>query len=127
MGIDVVDLLRRDARIAQRAAHDPHLTFHDRLGQPRGITGRHAAQELGTDPRPARPRAGEGFQDNRPGALAGHEPLAPYVKGSAGTRRIISERPPYDCIHQRPTLQPDRIQLLRGGRHHYGVRAARAQ
>ena len=32
MGIDVVDLLRGDARIAQGAAHDPHLAFDNRLG-----------------------------------------------------------------------------------------------
>ena len=34
-----IDLLRGDARVAQRAAHDPHLTFDTRLGQPRRITG----------------------------------------------------------------------------------------
>ncbi len=79
------------------------------------------------DPRLARPRAGEGLQDDRPGAHAGHKPLAPCVEGPAGAGRVVSERPPHEYIHQRPTLQHDRIQFLGGGRDHHGVDAARAQ
>ena len=78
-------------------------------------------------PRAARPRAGEGLEDDRAGALAGHEALAVYVEGPAGVGRVVGERPPHECIHQRPALQRDRIQLLRGGRDHHGVHAARAQ
>ena len=127
VGIDVVDLLRGDARLTQSAAHDPHLAFDHRLGQPRRITGRHAAQQLGMDPRVTRPRAGEGLEDDRPRALAGHESLAPCVEGPAGMSGGVGERLPHERIHQRPTLQRDRIQLLRGGRDHHGVHAARAQ
>jgi hypothetical protein len=110
MGIDVVDLLRCDACIAQSATHDPHLAFDNRPGQPRRITGRHAAQQLGVDARVARPRAREGLEDDRAGALAGHEALAVYVEGPAGAGWIVGEGPPHEGIHQRPALQrPDPI------------------
>ena len=62
-----------------------------------------------------------------PGALAGHEALAPGVEGPAGLGGGVGERLPHERVHQRPALQPDRIQLLRGGRDHHGVHAARAQ
>ena len=79
------------------------------------------------DLRAAGPRAGEGLEDDRPGALAGHEPLAPCVEGPAGMGWGVGERPPHEGVHERPTLQRDRVQLLRGGRDHHGVDPARAQ
>jgi hypothetical protein len=66
----------------------------------------------------------------------GHEVQAPsqlrpvevegrVVEGPAGAGRVVSERPPLGRIHQRPTLQHDRIQFLGGGRDQHGIRAAR--
>src|SRR6185295_10464048 len=54
VGIDVVDLLRRDAGVAQGAAHDPHLAVDYWFRQPGRVTGGRAAQQLGMDPRAAR-------------------------------------------------------------------------
>ncbi len=72
------------------------------------------------------PEICEADNENRVSVLAGHEPLAPCVEGPAGAGRVLGQRPPHECRHQRPTLQHDWIQFLGGGGDHHRVRAPRA-
>ena len=91
MGVDVPDLLRLDARPRECAAHHQRhaLGARLRLGQVVCVVRGAVAEELRVDLRSAPLGVVPVLEQERPGTLADHEPLAGRVERPRGVRRML--------------------------------------
>ena len=92
VGVDVADLLRRDARRrrARRASSPPTPSPSGcGCGDVVGVVGRAVADQLGHDRRAARAGVVLALQHDHRGALADDEPVAGRVEGPRRRRRVV--------------------------------------
>ncbi len=91
VGVDVADLLRREAGVAEGVAHHAVATFASgrRLGDVVGIGAHAVADNFGDDRRAALPGEFQLFQNQNPRAFADDEAVAILVPGTAGAMGIV--------------------------------------
>ncbi len=94
VGVDVVDVARGEARIAERFLHgdDCAAAIGVLVGDAEGVGSRSVAGDLGENLGTALLRMIEGFKDDHACAFAEDEAGALGVEGAAGARRVFVER-----------------------------------
>ncbi len=84
VGVDVIDLLRLDAGVAQRVAHHAKgaVAVVGRRGDVEGVGAHAVAHHFGQDVGAARAREFQFFQHQDAGAFAHHEAVAVLIPGA---------------------------------------------
>src|SRR6266481_9752823 len=91
--VDVIDLVRRQARALQSIAHRPEGAFAilRGSGQVEGVRRHSVADNFGMDPRSAHSRVLELLEDKDASAFSHHKTVALPVPRSGGARGIVVE------------------------------------
>ena len=119
VGVDVVDVARRDPGILERESHATPGTgpVIGRKGDVEGIAAHPEARHLRVDARTARARMLETLENHHPGSVRQNESVAVLVPGAARALRIVIAR--RQGARRREARKPGRRgRHFRSARHH---------